>query len=211
MKRHFITGLVILLPIALTFMIVAFLVNLLTKPFEGIVLIIWESFGPSLNGSHWVPLATKGLVLLFLFCVTLLMGFFAKALFVRYMLFAGDVVLHRIPIVNTIYRGAKDVVQTVFGEKKSKFSHVVLVPFPHSKALNIGLVTGSLEEHEGVQDRVSVFVPGTPNPTMGFMLMYRKDQMIPIGMTVEEALKFVISCGVIFTSFHKTEALVQSD
>jgi uncharacterized membrane protein len=127
-------------------------------------------------------------------------GFLGKIFFVHYFVRFGEYVIHNIPVVNKIYKAIQDIVHTIFGHSEQRFSSVVLVPFPHSETYSIGLVTSgaipSASDPEYHQ-RVSVFVPGTPNPAMGFMLLFPKDQLLPVDMEVHDALKFVISCGVI--------------
>ena len=105
--------------------------------------------------------------------IVFFVGVFARLLFLHYILQFGEYIIHKIPLVNKVYKAAKEVVETLFGHKEQRFTSVVLVPFPHSGLRGIGLVTSggvssvSDPEYRGL---VSVFVPGTPNPAMGFML-----------------------------------------
>ncbi len=200
------TGLALLLPIALTIFIVIFLLNLLTKPFQGTIESVLHHYDLLdqpiwfFSGQDILHFSSKILALITLFCVILLIGFLARIIFLKYLLNFGDDILHRIPMVNKIYKALQEVTRTVLSPNSTTFSHVVVAPFPAPNNYSIGLVTkkelpeGSDEEKK---EWVSVFIPGTPNPTFGFMMMYRPDQLIYLDMTVEEAIKFVVSCGMI--------------
>lgn len=208
MRKNFLTGLAILLPIALTLWILAFLINLLTKPFLGLVeSFIHVDVAQLSETTHGILLfAAKICILLLLTLMTFLIGYVGQHYIVRSILEYSDFVLHRIPFVNKIYKAAQEVVKTLFHEEHTDFSQVVLVPFPHKTTRSIGLITkrdqaAYMDSQHG--NMVSVFVPGTPNPTMGFMLLFHRDQLIFTEMSVEEALRFVISCGVMATPFKK--------
>lgn len=206
MKRYFITGLVIVLPLVLTLLIFAFLLNLLTKPFEGITLSLLDHFnllGQPLFGfdsRQIIIFLNRLLTLMALVGFTFIIGFVARWFFVYEIIKLSDWVFHRIPLVNKIYRATQETVTTVFAHESRTFKQVVLVPYPKAPGLSIGLVTSTSipnRSEEEYKKLVSVFIPGTPNPTVGFLLFYSPEQMIPLAMSVEEALKFVISMGVI--------------
>ena len=199
MKKNFLTGLAILLPIALTVWILFFLINLLTNPFMGMVkgvLNTYELWNNAL-GPGAVLLISRVAVLITLFMLTLLIGFFARRLFIRALVHLLDMIFHRIPVVNKIYKASKDVVHTLFSEEKKSFSQVVLVPFPNAKSFCMGMITSPLhpESTPEIAKKVAVFVPGTPNHSVGFMILYQQDQLTYINTTVEEAFKFIISMG----------------
>lgn len=210
MKKNFLAGVALLLPIVLTVIVVMFFVNLLTAPFLGLVqaafhkLDLLDKSFLFLSGQQIVNLTSHILVLLTLLLGTLLIGFLAQHLFLDRAVTALDRIIHRIPIVNKIYKACQEVMGTIFNPSSTTFSQVVLVPYPHSNTYAIGFITkeaqseGSDQEHLGL---ISVFVPGTPNPTMGFNLLYRRSQLLFVNMRVDDALKFVISCGVKFSGF----------
>lgn len=195
MKRSFLTGLALLLPVVLTLMIVLFLVNLLTGPFEEFVEEILLYYGVT-----WGPFAqkwfSKGLTLVTLSAVLILVGMLAQFVLTRYFIRIGEAILQHIPIINKIYRAAQDVVRTVIGtEDQTQYSRVVLVPFHMDGSNCVGFMTS--ESHELSQELYSIFVPATPNPTMGFLLLYHPEDVVFLDISVEEALKMVISCGVL--------------
>jgi len=208
MKRNFLTGLAILLPIALTLWILGLLIDFLTHPFigsvENLISVDLGSFSQTTRGL--LLFGSKMLILFILAAFILTVGYFGQLFFFRSLFHYGDLLLHRIPFVNKIYKATQDVVKTLFQEETTTFSQVVLVPFPHEKARSIGFITkrdqaAYMDEQHG--HKVSVFVPGTPNPTMGFMLLYDRNTLIFTELSIEEALKFVISCGVMADPFKK--------
>jgi uncharacterized membrane protein len=198
MKKSFFTGLGILLPIVLTIVVVGFLLNVLTGPFVGFVQ---EGLG-LLNWPEQVVLfISKILVLFILVGITFLMGLLARWVITHYVIKYGDRLFHQIPIVNKIYRAIQEVVSTLFNSESPKFSKVVLVRFPHTKGWALGFLVNdkiSPGSDESFSDLVSVFVPAAPNPTMGFNLLYHSNELIPLDMKVEDALKCIVSCGVMF-------------
>lgn len=216
LRTYFLTGFVLLLPLVLTVMIVLFVVNILTNPFVGSVEATFNHYGIFnkpflfLSGTQVLHLTSKLTVLIALLLITIGVGFLGGIVIINYIFKVGDYLLHRIPLVNKVYKAAQDVVTTIFSSKGKSFSKVVLVPFPHSQSYNIGLITSSsMAESSDLahKDFISVFVPGTPNPTMGFMLLLKKEQLIPVDMKVEEALKFLVSCGVMCPKFNTAPAV----
>ncbi len=214
MKKLFLTGLAILLPVVVTIIVIGFIVNILTAPFLGVVegiLIHYDLLDHKFlffSGKQVLLLSSKILILLGLVASTLLIGFVARFFFVHYLFRFGDYLIHKIPLINKIYKATQDVVHTLFNKEKTSFSQVVLVPFPHSNSYCIGLITSNLATTGLHKDEfISVFVPGTPNPTMGFVLLFKQDQMINVDMGVDDAFKFIVSCGVIFSGFTKEKPL----
>lgn len=206
MKKNFFTGLLILFPFTMTLIIVVFVVNFFTSPFQGIVENILTHYGffsntqGFLSSPQALHIISKLLVLIALIIITIIIGFLGRLMVIRSLFHFGDKVIHRIPLINKLYKASQDVVHTLFNTKGTSFSQVVLVPFPNSKAYSIGFITQQ-QKSSGAKDRLSIFVPGTPNPTMGFMLVYRYEEVIFTEMKVEEALKFVVSCGIMTPDF----------
>lgn len=208
MRNNFLSGLIILLPVVLTIAIFMFFINLLTQPFLGLVesafkeLGLLDRFFLFLSGQQIVHLTSKLLVMATLALTTLFIGFLAKHFFLDELMEGIDRFIHRIPFVNKIYKAFQDVMSTIFTDKNTSFSQVVLVPYPHADTYSIGFITkDELPKGSDNPKLISVFVPGTPNPTIGFSLLYTKEELIFLEMKVEEALKFIISCGVNFSEF----------
>lgn len=206
MRKYFVTGLVILLPVVLTIVILFFLINLLTKPFIGWVESLFaaqpwaQSFLEYPGAQTAVHYIAQILVLVALFFFTVLLGMFGRWFLFKSAIRVGDVLLHKIPFVNKVYKTSQDIIRTVFADKSKAFKQVVMVPFPEKGVYSMGLVSGDAPPmcKAGAKvDLVSVFVPTTPNPTSGYLVMYPREECVFLDMKVEEAIKFVISCGVI--------------
>ncbi len=198
MKNKFFTGLAILLPMGFTFAILIFLINLLTDPFLDIVQNIWHHLGLP---DHQVGVfLSRMVILLFLIGFVLLIGFLARVFFINKLFSLGDNLIHRIPLVNKIYKTTQDMINTLFGSGKVSFSNVVLVPFPHSKAHCLGLMSGP-----STTDQIPIFLPTALNPTAGFLLHYNANEIIYLDVKVEDAMKFVLSCGIHSTQFSLKE------
>lgn len=210
LKKFFVTGLVILLPLTLTLVIVAFIFNLLTDPFVGMVSGILKHFD-LLEGGFWIfsgqelqRYGSQILILVALFLFTAFLGYVARWVFFHYFFRFGEKILNRIPFISTIYKTSQDVINTIFTSQTNSFKQVVMVHFPSKESYTIGLITReSIPQLEKEESYVAVFVPTTPNPTSGFLLMAKQKDLIYLDMKIEEALKYVISCGVIFPNFRQ--------
>lgn len=222
MKKHFITGLVILLPLALTIAIVGFVFNFLTVPFLGIVKTVFDHYHLFdegfflLNANQIQNLVAQFLILISLFFIVIGLGFIARWFLFKTFMKVAEYVVRRIPLVSSIYKTCQDVIKTFFTSKTNSFKQVVLVRFPNPSTYAIGLITR--EEipclaNTSQSDAVAVFVPTTPNPTSGFLIMLKPSELIYLNMKVEDAFKYIISCGVIspdFTTTSKQEALIEN-
>ncbi len=211
MRKYFISGLAILLPMIFTVMIVSFLINFLTQPFlefTKALLSQMEFFHHPFLLFHsvtFLSLSSKTLILICLSGFIILIGLFGKLFVINGIFRLGDYFLHKLPFVNKIYKTCQDIVHSLFSPSSKKFSQVVFVPFPNSNNLSIGLITGDLIKLENCQQEsealVSVFIPGTPNPSVGFMLMFKRSQLLFVNMKVNEAMKFIVSCGIVMPDF----------
>ena len=205
MKRYFVTGLVVLLPIALTYWIIGFVLGVLTDPFVGISVGVLKLLG--VQSKEVLDFCGKILAFCLLFGLIISIGAIGRYFFFKYLLAISDAILHRIPIVSSIYKTSQEFIQSVFKQDSTSFKQVVLVPFPHPGALAVGLVTQDV----AINGRMAVFVSTTPNPTTGFLLMYNQEDVIPINMKVEDALRYIISCGVLMPQIEKVDPLNQLD
>jgi len=206
MKKYFVTGVVILLPLALTAIIVIFLINLLTEPFIGFVQSALDHYGFTdtqiflFNTPQVQLFISRVLILIVLFLFTLSLGALARWFFFNSLLKMWDYLIHKIPFVRTVYKTSQDVINTILTTDTRSFKQVVVVPFPSADSHSVGLVTReNIRDipHRENESLVAVFVPTTPNPTSGFLMLYPEEDLIYLDMKVEEALKYIISCGVI--------------
>lgn len=206
MKKYFITGLLILLPLAVTIAIVVFIVNFFTHPFIGIVSSFIETLVPKnahllvLKYEDVVRYTSQLLILITIFVFTLFLGMIARWFFIKSLINLGDSILHRIPIINKVYKTSQEIIKTLFASDKDSFKQVVLVPFPNDHSYVMGLV--SRESPKTCNDSsnknlISILVPTAPNPTTGYLLLYDKEKVVPIDMKTEDAIKFIVSCGVV--------------
>jgi uncharacterized membrane protein len=215
MKKYFFTGFITLLPIALTIIIVSWLFNLFTAPLAGImemiILAYEKNLGLSLaNHDTLVLFLSRVCALILLLLLILLLGFCGQRFLINVFLKIFERIFSHIPLVRTIFRLTNDITKAVFAENKKTFKETVLLPFPHHDALAIGFVTGEtpfvLRENKPFTD-LAVFVPTAPHPMSGFVLLTPKKIVLPVDVTVEDAFKFLISCGVI----HPGESISSSE
>lgn len=210
MKKNFLTGLVLLLPFTLTVVIILWAINFLTNPFQGGVEAILRHYhildAPFLflSSDQVLYFSSKFIVLCLLFAVLLFIGFLGQLVLLKTFFRFGDYIITRIPFVNKLYTMIQEIVKTLFHTKGHAFSQVVIVPFPKSNTYSVALMT-RVQKALLPCDIVSVFVPGSPNPTFGFMLTCKMEDIILLDMKVEEALKFIVSCGIMFPGFKITK------
>lgn len=206
LKKLFFTGMITLLPFTFTLLIVSFVINFLTNPFQGFVAALLDYYDlldkPFLffTGDQILYFSSKLLALIVLFLVIVLIGCLGQMVITKAFFRFSDYVIHRIPIVNKLYKLVQEVVHTLFKSKKAAFSQAALVPFPYPGVYSLGLLSVK-QTPENHTEEVLVFIPGTPNPTGGFILSYKFDEIVLLDMKVEEALKFTISCGTINPGF----------
>jgi uncharacterized membrane protein len=204
MRKYFTSGLAILLPLLFTLMIVNFLINFITDPFLESATTFIEKFD-FFHQATLINFSSKLLILFLLTSLVFLIGLLGRYFFMEALFHLSDYLFQKLPIINRIYQTFHDIVYSLFSSSSKKFSQVVFVPFPSLDNLCMGLVTSdciqlrnSLHEYE---NWVSVFIPATPNPSVGFLLMFRKEQLLFVDMKVDEAMKFVVSCGVVMPDF----------
>ncbi|MBJ7450085.1 MAG: DUF502 domain-containing protein [Parachlamydiales bacterium] len=204
MKKYFFTGLIALLPLTITIWTIFFLLNFLTNPFLSFVHTATDQSTWMHNTWIYHPylmeMVVRVAILIGLVLAILLIGFLANT-FITKSLFKGlDHFLQRIPFVKAIYKTSHQVITTLVYSKKQSFQKVVLVPFPSKNRYSIGLVAGEPSQKcqsQTPEKLISVFMPSCPNPISGFILMYEESQIIETSLRVEDALKYVISCGML--------------
>lgn len=206
MKKYFLTGLAVLLPVTLTLLIVVFIFNLLTEPFAGFIknLLSYHHILEK-TPERLQQMISQVIILFLLFFVTVFMGIIGRWLFINYFIRLSEKLVQRIPFIRAVYNTSKDVIKTLFATENKSFKQVVLVPYPNEQIYCLGFLTR--DDLQGLgsasdSDLISVFVPCTPNPTSGFLMMFQKKEVLFLDMKVEEAFKYIISCGVITIPFN---------
>lgn len=205
MKKYFLTGLVVLLPVSLTFVIVLFFINTLTTPFVGGVKAVLAYYNILNNGFLFLSadqmqiLLSQVLILLLLFVLISTVGWVARWVLFNYFLGIWQRMINRIPLIRTIYNTTQELINNVFASKSKSFKQVVMVPFPTNDLYGIGFVAKEeIADILGKEKKLTaVFLPTTPNPTSGFIILYNDDEVVYIDMKVEEALSYIMTCGMV--------------
>jgi uncharacterized membrane protein len=199
-KKFVVAGLLVWLPLAVTVWVLAWLVGLMDGIFgwllTGVAAVLPASAQAAVERLRDWP----GLGVVVMLAVLLLTGVFATNYFGQWWLRQWDRLVGKIPIVKSIYSSVKQVADTLFSSSGNAFREAVLVQYPRAGAWTIAFVTGrpggEVAEHlQG--DYLSIYVPTTPNPTSGFFLMLPRADVIELDMTVDAALKYIVSMGVV--------------
>ncbi|HNN07982.1 MAG TPA: DUF502 domain-containing protein [Azospira sp.] len=192
MRRYFVTGLLIWVPLAITAWVLSLIVGTLDKTLH----VLPSAIHPKQTLGIDLPGAGVILTLLIIFITGVLAANFIGQRLVKWW----ELLLARIPVVNSIYNSVKQVSDTLFSSSGNAFRKALLVQYPREGSWTIAFLTGQpggdvVTHLKG--DYVSVYVPTTPNPTSGFFLMMPKQDVIELDMSVDEALKYIISMGVV--------------
>jgi len=196
-RNIFITGLLITLPIALTYFILQFLFKNLDALSPVFTKILIDMGAPIPEGFR-IP--ALGLVITLL--IVLAVGWFTTNFFGKQMINLGESIVEKIPFVRKIYKGSKRVVQSIAHADTTAFRKVVLLEFPRRGMLAIGFVTGSARgevQDFTREDVLNVFVPTMPNPTSGFLVFAPPEDLTEIDMSIEDGIKYVVSGGIVDT------------
>ena len=195
MRKYFITGLLILVPLAIT----VWVLNLVIGTLDQSLLLVPARFRPQSLFGFDIP----GLGTILTILIVFLTGLLTNNLVGNYVVKLWERLLQRIPIVNSLYSSVKQVSDTLFSSSGNAFRKAVLVPYPHQNSWTIAFLTGvpgGDAANHLVGDYVSVYVPTTPNPTSGFFLMMKRSDVVELDMSVDAALKYIVSMGVVATA-----------
>ncbi len=210
-KPHFlrntmITGLLILIPLFVTYILIAFLFNLLSNAGTPILLGIL-SFFFDMDELQWLTPLVPFINLLLALLLVFFIGMFGTNIVGRRVLATVNQLFMRLPLVSTVYGAVKQVVETLQGPHRS-FQRVVLLEYPKTGVWMMGLVATPRTDPFNLSPSgtlLSVFVPTTPNPTSGFLVMIPEDEVIETDYSVEEAFKFIVSSGIVGRNFNKPD------
>ncbi len=190
---NFVTGLLILAPTFVTFLVMRFLIRQITALCDPVVRLL----KPWLTSTWAALLVQIGAVLIFAVFVAVI-GWAAQLLLVRRIFGIGERWGIRLPMVGKIYAATRDLAQAFGGEHKAAFTRVVLIEWLGPGRYVIGFVTQEGPEGTQAHDHlINVFVPHAPNPMSGFLMLTARDSLIPLEMSVEDGMKLVISAGVV--------------
>ena len=192
MKKYLITGLLIWIPLVITLWVLKFIVDALDQTLH--------LLPPEFRTENWLGFHVPGMGAVMTIVIVFLTGAFATNLIGARLVDFWHMTLHRIPVVNSIYSSVKQISDTLFSSSGQAFRKALLVQWPHEGMWTIAFLTGrpggELVSHlQG--DLISVYVPTTPNPTGGYFVVVARKDVIELDMSVDEALKYVISMGVV--------------
>jgi uncharacterized membrane protein len=192
MKKYLIAGLLIWIPLVITLWVLLLIFDTLDQS----LLLLPDTW----RTEHWLGVHIPGLGAILTVAIVLGTGIFARNFFGAQLVQIWNGVLARIPVVNSIYSSVKQISDTLFSSSGQAFRKALLVEWPHSGMWTIGFLTGTpggdVARHVPA-DCVSVYVPTTPNPTSGYFVIVPRTRVIELDMSVDQALKYIISMGVV--------------
>lgn len=192
LRSYLLAGLVVWVPILVTIGILRFIIDLLDQS----IALLPNAYQPG----NILGVNLPGFGVLLSFIVLLLTGLLATNFLGQRLVLWSEMFLDKIPLVRSIYNTSKKMIQTIFSTNSQAFRKVVLVEYPRKGLWTIAFQTGNASKmpfhNKEEEEKISIFVPTTPNPTGGFLLIVSKQDVKELSMTVEDALKYIISLGV---------------
>ena len=193
-RANFLTGLVVVVPVVLTLYLTwAFITFVDAK----VVPLVPGPYNPRTYIDADIP----GFGVVIFLAFTTIVGYFAKRVFGKQLIRLGESIVSRTPVIRTIYKALKQILETVLSQSQSTFHQACMVEYPRRDIWAIAFIAtetkGEIKDKRGGEEMVSVFLPTTPNPTSGFLLFVPKKDVIPLDMNIEEAAKLVISAGLV--------------
>ncbi len=192
MKKYLITGLLIWIPLVITLWVLKAIVDLLDQS-----LLLLPA---AVHTESWLGVHIPGLGAILTIVIVFVTGVFATNFFGAQLIEIWHDILHRIPVVNSIYSSVKQISDTLFSSSGQAFRKALLVQWPHEGMWTIAFLTGipggGVARHLP-DDCVAVYVPTTPNPTGGYFVIVKRKDVVELDMTVDQALKYIISMGVV--------------
>jgi uncharacterized membrane protein len=213
-------GLLVVLPIWLTVLLLKFVFQLMRDSSQWVVLALLENEwfqenvvkldvegGQTLDVDKLLtehPLLDWGLAISSVFLTIVILygiGVFAANLVGRRVIYTFENVVDQVPLVKTIYRSSKQILQTFSGEQSKSFQRVALVPFPQEKMRSVGFVTAICKDSITSEELASVFIPTTPNPTTGYLQILKRKDLVELDWSVEDAVRTIMSGGILRPDF----------
>lgn len=196
LRSSFLTGIVVIAPVALTIWLIWTLFGWV----DGFVLpLVPQRFNPE----EYIGINLRGVGVIIFLIFTIVVGWVAKGLIGRSLIRFGESLVERTPVVRSIYSGIKQIAETVFVQSDRSFEKACLVQYPRKGIWAVGFISttarGEIAHRaETMGELISVFVPTTPNPTSGFLLFFPAEDVVELNMTIEDAAKLVISAGLVY-------------
>lgn len=193
LKAYFFTGILVTAPVTITFYMAYKLILYIDRGINGLI-------PPRFQESAHFPYGIPGVGVVVLIVCMIAIGMFTTGYLGRFFVRLGEKIVSKMPFISSVYSLLKQVFETFFSDKKQSFNQAVLLQYPREGLWTVGFVsantTGETAEHFD-KKMLNVFVPTTPNPTSGFLIFVPESEVIKLQMPVEDALKFVISCGIV--------------
>jgi uncharacterized membrane protein len=205
LKKSFITGIVLTLPLGITVFFADVMLRYIGEPASR-VLFYWLDIGVRDTPLVRAMLGTISIILVVLIIIAI--GFLSQLFLGRFVISATEKFINHVPFVGTVYKTVKQIAETFGKSDKSSFSKTVLIEYPKEGCYAIGFLSSEAEGE--VQDKTgevvaNVFVPTTPNPTSGFLLVVPKKSMIPLEMSVADGMKLIISGGIVVPPYKRKQ------
>lgn len=199
LKTYLFTGILVTFPVTITFYMACELFLWIDK---------WSrSLIPPKFASHEIIPYIPGIGVVMLIAVLILIGMFTTGFIGRFFVRLGDWIVSKMPLISSLYSLLKQLFETIFSPKSQSFKEAVLVEYPRKGIWIIGFLagetTGELNDKIAQSPALSVFIPTTPNPTSGFLILIPEKDIIKLDMSVEDALKYVVSCGIVMPEEEK--------
>jgi len=200
LRRYLVAGLLVWLPLAVTYGLLRFLIGLMDKTLH----LLPAAYRPE----EWLPVAIPGLGVILTIIVLLVTGVLAANFVGRSVVGGWEALLRKIPVVRSIYSASKNFAEIVFSDSGNAFKKVLLVEYPRKGIYTLTFQTatrmGEVQGRTG-DDVICCFVPTTPNPTSGFIIIVPKSDVIELDMSVDEAAKLIMSLGVVVPTWSKEQ------
>ncbi|MBE6468065.1 MAG: DUF502 domain-containing protein [Alphaproteobacteria bacterium] len=193
LRAYLFTGILVTAPVAITF-------YLAYKFILWVDVFVNKILPPQYNFVNYMPMTIPGFGLIILIGFLMLVGMFAAGFLGRFFIRLGEWFVAKMPLVSSVYSLLKQIFETVFSSKTQAFKKVVMLEYPRKGIWILGLVSADLQgeiEEKLPDEMVNVFIPTTPNPTSGFLIFVPKKDVIEMDMSVEEAIKFIVSGGLV--------------
>ena len=196
-RNYFLTGIIVTAPIAITFAVAMWVINWIDSK---VVPLIPSSYNPQILLQTHTGVHIPGIGLIVVLIGLTVIGFLAAGLLGRFIVRVGENILNRMPIIRSIYGALKQIFETILRSSSRSFREVALIEYPRRGIWAIGFITTKTTgevRSEIKEDVVNVFLPTTPNPTSGFLLFVPRKDLIILDMGVEEAIKMIVSAGIV--------------
>ncbi|MGB0748109.1 MAG: DUF502 domain-containing protein [Magnetospiraceae bacterium] len=193
LRAYFLTGILVTAPMVITFYLAWLLVDFVDSTIKPLIPVKY-------NPDSYLPFSLPGIGVLLLAIVLTLVGMLTAGFIGRVLFKAGESVIAEMPVVRSVYGAVKQILETVLAQQSAAFREAVLVEYPRRGLWAIAFITGRTKgevQNLTEEEVINIFLPTTPNPTSGFLLFVPAKDLVPLSMTVEEAIKMVISGGIV--------------